>query len=473
MTQLTVHRLRYFAADFLATAAGWLCFNLLRFYVFGICDTFPGLSSFLTADSVVLGQVLIPLGMSALYAVSGSYNRANTFYKSRLEEVLNAAVVTAIGVIGIWFTVLVNDSFHERLANYELLLYLYLCLFVPTSAVRILLLQHERKHLRSGNYSIRALVADYEPDQQDMLRRIIRMRGTSGITVAAIAGTDPAVTGSPVDSVPYYNTSDIPALCRRLGIQSVILLTGKRQQRAAELLTDLYTLNVSIFITPGLSDLMGVRPRLKSVVNEPLVCVTGTNISAAASNLKRLGDIVCSSLALVLLSPVYLALAACVKASSPGPVFYRQTRIGRHRRPFDIIKFRSMYVDAEKDGPHLTASDDPRVTRVGNFLRRYHLDELPQFWNVLRGDMSIVGPRPERDFYLRKMMEKAPASTLLFQLRPGITSWGMVKFGYASDVDQMIERLYYDILYLENVSLGTDLKILCHTVDAVLHGKGK
>lgn len=166
-------------------------------------------------------------------------------------------------------------------------------------------------------------------------------------------------------------------------------------------------------------------------------------------------------------------LGVLVKSSGPGPLLYTQERIGRRRKPFIMYKFRTMIPDAEPGGPRLTSSDDPRVTRVGRFMRRYRLDELPQFWNVIRGDMSLVGPRPERDYFLRQMLEVAPATSLLFQVRPGITSWGMVKYGYATDVNQMIGRLYYDLLYLENVSLGTDLKILCHTVSIVLQGRGQ
>ena len=240
----------------------------------------------------------------------------------------------------------------------------------------------------------------------------------------------------------------------------------------ASLISKLYALNLPLFITPGLHQLMTLRPRLTSVTNEPLVDITNANIPAATVNLKRLGDIVVSSVALILLMPVYAVLALSVRLDSPGPVFYRQCRIGYHKRPFDIIKFRTMRTDAEEAGPALSADEDPRITRLGKILRKYRLDELPQFWNVLKGEMSLVGPRPEREFYIRQIMERQPAYSLIHQVRPGITSWGMVKFGYATSVDEMIERLRYDLLYLENVSFGVDLKILFHTVSTVLCGRG-
>ena len=179
-----------------------------------------------------------------------------------------------------------------------------------------------------------------------------------------------------------------------------------------------------------------------------------------------------SALALLCLSPVYAAIAVAVRRDSDGPVFYRQERVGYHKKNFNIIKFRTMRPDAESDGPALSSDSDSRVTRVGHFLRKYRLDELPQFWNVLVGDMSLVGPRPERKYYIDRIVEQAPYYALIHQVRPGITSLGMVKYGYASTVAQMVERLSYDLIYLENVSFGFDLKILLYTVRTVVKGRG-
>ncbi|MDE6612513.1 MAG: sugar transferase, partial [Muribaculaceae bacterium] len=228
-----------------------------------------------------------------------------------------------------------------------------------------------------------------------------------------------------------------------------------------------------LFVTPDLMSMMTSRHKVSQVVSEPLVDITNANISPSAVNLKRFGDVVVSALALVALLPVYAAVALAVKLDSRGPVLYRQERVGYHKRPFRIIKFRTMRVDAEASGPALTRDNDPRITRVGAFLRKYRLDELPQFWNVLKGEMSLVGPRPERAYYIERIARRVPSYSLIHQVRPGITSWGMVKYGYAADVDQMIERLPYDLLYIENVSLGVDLKILFHTVSTVLRGRGK
>jgi lipopolysaccharide/colanic/teichoic acid biosynthesis glycosyltransferase len=203
-----------------------------------------------------------------------------------------------------------------------------------------------------------------------------------------------------------------------------------------------------------------------------LIDITNAHTSPSTLNCKRLADIVISFFALILLIPVFLVIATAVKREKSGSIIYSQERIGYHKCPFKIYKFRTMKVDAEADGPLLSSITDKRVTRTGRFLRKYRLDELPQFFNVLRGDMSLVGPRPEREYYIRQIVVKAPYYNLVHQVRPGITSWGMVKYGYATTVDQMIERLQYDLLYIDNVSLQVDLKILFHTVNTVFTGKG-
>lgn len=187
---------------------------------------------------------------------------------------------------------------------------------------------------------------------------------------------------------------------------------------------------------------------------------------------KRLCDLTVASGGLLLLLPLIGALAAAVAVDSPGPAFYRQERLGRDRKPFLMVKLRTMHAKAEPDGARLTVENDPRITRVGRFLRRYHLDELPQLWNVVRGEMSLVGPRPERRVFADRISAQAPEYERLFGLRPGLTSLGMVCFGYASTTDEMIERMKFDLHYLDNTGFGQDMKILIQTLKTVVTGKG-
>ena len=189
--------------------------------------------------------------------------------------------------------------------------------------------------------------------------------------------------------------------------------------------------------------------------------------------LKRSLDIIFSVTALIVLSPVLLIIAIITILSSKGPIIYKQERIGYLKKPFTIYKFRSMYADAEKNGPALSRDNDIRITAWGKFMRTWRLDELPQLWNIAIGDMSLVGPRPERKFYIDQVIKQSPQYNDLLKVKPGLTSWGMVKFGYASSVEEMIQRMEYDLKYIENTSMLLDFRIILHTFSLVVSGKGK
>lgn len=220
-------------------------------------------------------------------------------------------------------------------------------------------------------------------------------------------------------------------------------------------------------------DILSGSVKMTSIFGAPLIEVNREIMPAWQRSLKRIMDICVSILCLLLLAPLYIGLMIAVKLSSPGPIFFKQERLGFHGRPFNIIKFRTMYIDAEKEGPQLSSENDSRITNLGKWLRKTRLDEFPQFYNVLKGDMSLVGPRPERQFFIDQILEIAPHYRHLHKVRPGITSWGQVKYGYAENVDEMVQRLKYDVIYIENMSLAVDFKILGYTVLTVLKGTGK
>ena len=211
---------------------------------------------------------------------------------------------------------------------------------------------------------------------------------------------------------------------------------------------------------------------MSTIYASPIIEINKDNMPEGQKNVKYTVDILLASLALIILSPLLAFLAIKVKMDSSGPILYRQERLGKNGKPFTIYKFRTMYIDSEKNGPALASDKDNRITSFGRIMRKYRLDELPQFWNILKGDMSLVGPRPERSFYAEQIIKKAPYYHQIYTVKPGITSWGMVKYGYANNIDQMVERLQYDIIYLDNRNLVLDIKILIYTIKTIVTGRG-
>ena len=235
-----------------------------------------------------------------------------------------------------------------------------------------------------------------------------------------------------------------------------------------------YPTGKPIYIRPRIYDLLTGAAQIKTLDDEALICITELNMSDWEVCVKRAFDIVVAAVCLVAFSPLYAFLALLVWRSSKGPVFYTQERIGLHGYPFRIYKFRTMIESAEEEGqPQLSRKDDSRVTSSGHWMRKYRLDELPQIWNVLKGDMSIVGPRPERPYFIRLIEQQAPYYCLLYKIRPGLTSWGPIRVGYTDTMEKMIRRLNYDIAYMENMSLLLDLKIMLSTLSVLFNGKGQ
>jgi exopolysaccharide biosynthesis polyprenyl glycosylphosphotransferase len=231
--------------------------------------------------------------------------------------------------------------------------------------------------------------------------------------------------------------------------------------------------NLVVKVIPTLYDILTGSVRMTSLYSAPLIQISRDLMPEWQLNVKRLLDVSISFITIIILIPVYIFLIIGVKLSSKGPILYTHERIGRYGKPFKIYKFRSMFINAEKDGPALSSDNDSRITKFGKFMRKVRLDEVPQFFNVIKGDMSLVGPRPERQYFIDQIIKEAPHYSHLQKVRPGITSWGQVKFGYAENVDEMIERLKYDLIYIENMSLYIDFKIMIYTVKIVLQRSGK
>lgn len=462
-------RLQFVLSDYVTINVAWLLFDVIRYFSLPEGHEMRSLWTLLTTDPyILLGQIVNPLMMLGLYWLSGFYNRVMD--KSRIEEIGNTALVSLAGTLLIFFTTLVNDNVPERLYNYEIMMILWLLLLLPTLVGRLVItgIHSQRSREAGGLYD--ALLLGPEADTRALAERLSRGERHEFRPVARIV-TDgaPASDGG----LKSYGPERIDEALAACNPQAIIIASDSEKILADnDMITRLFRSEADVYISVGLSQAVAVGRKINSVVNEPLVNISRANIPEATRNLKRAGDVVLSALALVALAPVFAVVAVLVKRDSPGPVFYRQERVGYHKKLFKIIKFRTMRTDAEASGPALSSASDPRVTPFGRVMRKYRIDELPQFWNVLKGEMSIVGPRPEREYFVRRIAARVPQYSLIHQVRPGITSWGMVRYGYAMSVDEMVERLRYDLLYLDNVSFGVDAKILLHTVHTVLTGRG-
>lgn len=465
----------YGVVDWILSVVAWTMFYYFRkTYEVPNVNTWQRFSLAFQDRSFWVAVAIIPVCWVVLHGITGAYQ--SVYSKSRLKELSQTFFITLLGVTVLFFAAILDDQILTYKMYYQSFITLFALQFGLTYIGRLLITSIVKHDIHTGRICFNTLIVGSNDNAVTIFKEISEQEKPTGQRFVGFVNVYDKKSYLLSEYLPHLGSvKDLVDIIKEHEVEEVIIAIERSEKDCMNIILPVMNLtDAEIEIIPEMQDLVFGNVKQSAIWRTPLVQVSPELMPIWQRVIKRLFDVVVSLFVLVVFSPVYLITAIIVKATSPGPVFYVQERIGKHGKPFKMAKFRSMRVDAEADcTPQLSRDDDPRITKFGKFMRKVRLDEIPQFWTVLKGDMSIVGYRPERQFYIDRIMERAPYYSMLLLVKPGITSWGEVKFGYAENVDEMIERLKYDILYIENVSIGLDLKILIYTVLIVVQGRGK
>ncbi|HPG72873.1 MAG TPA: sugar transferase [Bacteroidales bacterium] len=467
----SMQRIKYLFFDFIAAALSYyLLYMFRKKYIEP--ETFGYNIPIELSQQFLLGMMLIPFFWLLLHLLSGYYR--NPLRKSRLHELGQTFFTTLIGVVILFFAVLLDDWVASYKHYYSIFLTYLGLQFVTTYLPRLFITSITNHRIHTRKLGFNTLMVGSNRKALALFNEVENQEVSSGFQFVGFVNVDDKEKLLLTKHLAHLGSvKDIRQVIADHKIEEVVIALESREHCTIKnIINQLVGLKVEVKVLPDMYDILIGKVRMTAILGVPLVQIHHNLMPVWQQHAKRLIDVFFSCIALIILSPLYLFISIGVKLSSPGPVFYSHERIGRKGKPFTIYKFRSMVQDAEINGPKLSNKSDNRVTNFGRFMRKTRLDELPQFFNVLKGDMSLVGPRPERQFFIDQIVLIAPHYRHLLNVRPGITSWGQVKYGYAENVNQMVERLKYDIIYIENMSLFVDFKIMIYTVKIIFQGKG-
>ncbi len=455
----------YIFFDILSAVSVWMLFFIYR-------DKYIEASTIVLDRQFVIGLIIVPLFWIIMYGMQGTYR--NTLRQYRIRILKETIVASVIGTIVVFFVLLLDDQVYSYKQYYNLLFTLFGLHFLITIIPRFFITSRLVKKIHRGSYGFNTLIIGGSEKAMEILDDLQKLKQSSGHLLkgfANINGNDYMLK----ERLPFLGHIDnVNEIISEFEISEVIIaLESSDHKKLQNILIQLANHDLKINIIPDTYDILAGQVKMNSIYGALLLEVNLLPMPNWQYATKRFIDIFISFLSLVFLFPLYLIIAVLVKITSKGPVFFTQERIGINGKPFKIIKYRTMEINSELNGPQLSSRNDKRITKIGKFLRKTRIDEFPQFINVLKGDMSIVGPRPERQHYINQIKKQDAQYLYLHKVRPGITSWGQVKFGYAENVEEMIQRMKYDLLYIRNMSLALDFKIMFYTFAIIVRAKGK
>ena len=469
LRQLLLH----LTADWIAASLSWLGLFFFRKNV--IEASKHGYEIPVNQDqNLYLGLLLIPIAWIILYTLSGYYN--HIFRRSRLKELEFTFNQTFIGVTVIFFSLLLDDSINSYIDYYESVGVLFVLHFSSTLLFRLIVSTQTIHNIKNRVWGYPTIIVGCGNRALDLFNELQSQKKSEGFFIRGFVKIAETCSDKFSENTSLLgNWTDLPKLIKQHHIEDIILCPEPSEnQQVTEIIDCIQNENVHLKIIPDHFSLVLGMVKMNNILGTMLVEVDFEVMPTWQKIVKRAIDIIVSMVAITVLLPVFLVIGILIKIDSEGPIIFKQERIGYKGKTFQILKFRSMKNNAEGQGtPKLSHDQDDRRTKIGIFLRQTRLDELPQFVNVLLGQMSLVGPRPERSYFIDQIVAISPIYRRLHRIKPGITSWGQIKYGYASNVNEMVDRMKYDILYLENMSLGLDFKIMAYTALIMVQGRGK
>jgi exopolysaccharide biosynthesis polyprenyl glycosylphosphotransferase len=428
-------------------------------------------------------ELLLPMAAIYLYwlilfAIFGLYR--SWYAQSRLDELVTLFRTTGIGVLVLFFVIFLDDeSTRSQPGMRGLIVAYWFLVFGFVSIGRLAIRAVQKRLLEAGIGARNTLIVGWSHKAYELCDMVLKYPAL-GYKLIGFVKVGKAAAGKKPKRLDYQgvpvvgSVEELTGLLRQHSIREVLIgLDSTEHDKLLGIVNSCNGYDVGLKMMADMYDIVSGQARISSIYGFPLIEVTPEILKPWEEVLKRTLDVLAAAAILLVGSPIWLLVALLVKIDSSGPVLYKQDRVGRNGKIFKMLKFRSMHSDAEKkSGPVWAAKRDPRVTRVGKIIRRLHIDEVPQFINVLRGVMSLVGPRPERPFFVEKLSSELPLYKRRLKVRPGITGWAQVKYKYDESIEDVKVKLKYDLFYIENMSWRMDLKILFNTFYVMLAGKG-